>query len=105
MALSPFLATGRDELRAVGRIGVDQLPLLRDLRVVGRDEVFFLELSADAFRNLRDGLGLSVACEPMSGRAVFQQFSKVQGAIPRMIGVRLEDHAFDLPKQAIRQAA
>src|SRR5450432_2194032 len=61
MALSSLLAAGGDELRTVGRIGIDQLLLLRDLGLVGRDQLFLLQLRADAFRNLRDGLSLAIS--------------------------------------------
>ena len=47
MALGSLFAAGRNEFRAIGRIGVDQLLLLRDLTLIGRDQLFLLELGAD----------------------------------------------------------
>lgn len=71
MALGSLLAAGRDELRTVDRIGVDQLFLLRDLRLIGWDQFDLLEFRADALGNLRHGFGLAIACEAMARCAVF----------------------------------
>jgi hypothetical protein len=50
MALGSLLAAGGDELRTIGRIGVDQLLLLRDLSLVGSDQLFLLELASGLVR-------------------------------------------------------
>jgi len=103
VALGSLLAAGRDELGAVGCVAVDQLLFLRNLCLVGRDQLSFLEFRADALGDLRDGLSLAIAREAMARRAVLQQFGKVQCTIACVIRMGLEDHALDLPKQAIRE--
>ena len=96
MALSPLFATGRDELRSVDRIGIDQLLLLCDLRLIGPAKLFLFELRANTLGNLRDGFGLAITRQTMTRSTVLQQFCKIQCAIPCVIGMRFEDHTFDL---------
>src|SRR3546814_2486276 len=69
VTLGALLATGRYELRTIGRVGVDQLLLLCNLSLVGRDQLFLLQLGADALGNLRHGLGLAFARGTVTRRA------------------------------------
>src|SRR3546814_9960778 len=53
VSLGSFLAAFRNQFGAVGRIGINQLLLLRHLRLVAGDELFLLQLRTDAIGDLR----------------------------------------------------
>src|SRR3546814_7975587 len=63
VSLGSFLAAFRNQFGAVGRIGINQLLLLRHLRLVAGDELFLLQLRTDAIGDLGDSLGLPGASE------------------------------------------
>jgi hypothetical protein len=78
---------------------------LRNLPLVGRYQLFLLQLGADALGNLRHGLGLAFACETVTRRAVIEKLGEVQRAVPGVVWMGLKDHAFDFAQEAVGQSA
>ena len=72
MSLDALLAACGDELGAIGRIGLDQLLLLGNLRFVTRDELFLLKFHADTLTDERNGLSLASTSKPMPRRALLE---------------------------------